>query len=248
MFMFSLTETPRLRSRLSHATTRSKQPRYKRNKKCELWPIFEGENDWKIVELRAKSAAEAKGDAARSSQYTVLQSMVARMTLLIKQGGRGAFGTEAEDTDGYYMVDFTSEPYTLQEDMETEDFGTLAAVETVVVDAEYLNPVQRARRWFTPPPRPRVAHLNVTIPVSLVLRAGLELLPISAQDKLPSNCDVKAAKQKGAVKVSSDDHEAILEEAERRDRLEFDPEDSESEGESEDEGEEEGDQGDEEED
>ena len=57
---------------------------------------------------------------------------------------------------GVVLTDFTSEPYTLQEDMETKDFGTLAAG-TVVVDVEYLNPVERARRWFTPPPRPPAA-------------------------------------------------------------------------------------------
>ena len=62
-----------------------------------------------------------------------------------------------------------------------------------------------------------------------MLRSGLQLLPISANNKLPNTCNKPAAKAAGAVKVSSDDHDAILDEAVRRDRLEFDSDSSEEE-------------------
>jgi hypothetical protein len=25
------------------------QPRYKQNKECNMWPVFEGHNDWEII-------------------------------------------------------------------------------------------------------------------------------------------------------------------------------------------------------
>ena len=61
-----------------------------------------------------------------------------------------------------------------------------------------------------------------------VLRTGLHLQPISVANKLPQACN-RMTRQK-APKVTHLDHAAIMEEASRRDRLEYDDdEDDESE-------------------
>ena len=51
---------------------------------------------------------------------------------------------------------------------------------------------------------------------------GFQLQPISETNKLPSACNRKEAAQKKAVKVTLLDHEVIMEEAGKRDRLEYD--------------------------
>jgi hypothetical protein len=33
-------------------TPPNQQPRYEQNKNCELWPVFEGHNDWEVVKIR----------------------------------------------------------------------------------------------------------------------------------------------------------------------------------------------------
>jgi hypothetical protein len=67
----------------------------------------------------------------------------------------------------------------------------------------------------------------------------LALLPISTANKLPTSCAVLQATRAGACKVAPAEHEVILAEAVRRDRLEYD---SESASESEEEPEEESDE------
>ena len=206
---------------------RAEQPRYARNKKCVLWPSYEGANDWKIRQLQPKTAAEAKG--THESMKCVLEAMVARISLLIKEGEIAAVGTSDEDTLGYYLVKWLSEPYTLQEDTEGMVKGVMLKAGTLVVDAEWLNPVGGASLWYTPAPDLPM----VPIEVAHVLLTGLQLLPLSDANKLPANMARKAkeaaARQK-AAKVEAADHEAIMEEATRRDRLEYD-EDSEEEDE-----------------
>ncbi len=55
-----------------------------------------------------------------------------------------------------------------------------------------------------------------------VLRTGLHLQPISVVNKLPQACNRMEATRQKALKVTHLDHDAIMEEASRRDRLEYD--------------------------
>ena len=206
---------------------RDKQPRYARNKACARWPSYEGANDWKIRKLLPKTAKEAR--AARASMSCVLSARMARTSLQIVEGEVGVYGTSADDTRGYYVVVWRGEPYNLQEETNGMAIGTLVA------DADYFNPVDRAPGWYTPSPG------NTTVvDVAHVLRTGLVLLPLSDTNKLPGGL-AKAVKrdatEQRAAKVDPEDHEAIMAEALKRDRLDYD--ESESESESEDEGEDE---------
>ena len=208
---------------------RDAQPRYARNKACVLWPSYEGANDWKVRELLPKTAAEARG--ARECMASVLTARVTRMSLQIVEGDVAAYGTTDEDTRGYYLVVWRGEPYTLQE--ETDG----VAADTLVADADYFNPVDRAPGWYTPSPGNKVV-----VQVAHVLRTGLALLPLSSDNKLPAGlakaAKTEAAKQK-ASKVAAADHELIMEEATQRDQLEYDKSDAESESDSEEEDEDE---------
>jgi hypothetical protein len=58
--------------------------------------------------------------------------------------------------------------------------------------------------------------------VTYVLLTGLHLLPISETNKLPMACNRREAAQKKAVKVMLLDHKVIMEEAGKRDQLEYD--------------------------
>ncbi len=58
-----------------------------------------------------------------------------------------------------------------------------------------------------------------------MLWSGLQLEKISAMDTLPLACNRLEAMWGKAVRVSLFDHETIMEEAEKLDRLEYDEED-----------------------
>jgi len=102
------------------------QPRYASSTECELWPIFEQEdgepglNDWKIVQL--VSTKDSSAEEEEEVQRVVLASLGEMMAERIHDGGVGAFPTEDDDADGYYIVDWKSEPYTLQEDVELKEY------------------------------------------------------------------------------------------------------------------------------
>jgi hypothetical protein len=128
---------------------------------------------------------------------------------------------------GYYLVKWLSEPYALQDDT-LDGMSGMIGVGTMVVNAIYFNRVKRAPHWYTQSGKTTVAE------VRYVLQTGLHLQPISATNKLPMACQRQEATQKKAVKVTFQDHEAIVEEARKRDRLEYyDDDDDEIEEESE---------------
>jgi len=72
------------------------------------------------------------------------------------------------------------------------------------------------------------------IEVRHVLRSGLQLEEISETNKLPRACNRLEATRKNAGKISMQEHETIMEEAARRDMLEYNDDDGSEEEEDED--------------
>jgi hypothetical protein len=100
--------------------------------------------------------------------------------------------------------------------------------------------VQRAPYWYT------LSVEKTIVEVRYVLQTGVQMQEISGVNKLPRACNRMEATRQRALKVRSLDHDTIMEEASRRDQLEYDDdeddEDNESEEESDEESEEESDE------
>ncbi len=122
-----------------------------------------------------------------------------------------------EKTMGYYLVKWLSKPYTLQED--TEGMSGMIPVGSMVVDGLYFNRVQQAPLWYTP------SGNTTVLEVKYVLQTGLLPQPISTTNALPNACARVEAMRKKAIKVSILDHEAIMEEATKHDRLKYEEDD-----------------------
>ena len=135
------------------------------------------------------------------------------MSLMVREGKVGAIETADDAAIGYYVVKWLSKPYTLQEDMDGMS-GTIGTG-TMVVDALYFNQVECAPHWYMQSKETMVAE------VRYVLLTGLHLLPISKTNKLPMACNRREDAQKKVVKVTLLDHEVIMEEAGKRNRLEY---------------------------
>ncbi len=187
------------------------QPRYAVNKDCELWPSYESANNWKIVALMPKTKADKK--MVHESLRCILIALVACMSLMMREGHIGAVGTTDEKAMGYYLVKWLSKPYTLQED--TEGMSGMIPVRSMVVDGLYFNRVQQAPLWYTP------SGDTTVVKIKYVLQTGLQLQPISTTNALPNACARVEAMWKKAIKVLTLDYEAIMEEATKHDRLEY---------------------------
>ena len=168
--------------------------------------------DWKVFQLVPKKRKDEKD--ARESIKCVLNALEVRVSLMMRSGEVGAVGTTDPAMMGYYMVKWLSEPYTLQE--ETVGMASLIGTGKMVAKAVYLNRVQCAPYWYM------LSGEHTIVEVRHVLRTGLHLQPISVANKLPQGCNrIESTRQK-ALKVTHLDHDAIMEEASRRDRLEYD--------------------------
>ena len=193
------------------------QPRYARNEMCDLWPSYEGANDWRICQLAPKTKEDERG--ARDSNKCILNAMEVRISLMIREGEDGAVATTDEAAMGYYIVKWLSEPYSLQED--TEGMSGVIGASVMVADALFYNRVERAPYWYTR------SRMTTVIEVRYVLKTGFEMDEISPANPLPCSCSRAEATLQKAKRVSILDHEAIMEEAERRDWLEYDDDDDE---------------------
>jgi hypothetical protein len=72
-----------------------------------------GLNNWKIVSLTAKDGCDSnEGDLADAA---VLENIMTIMAENIEVGKIDAFCTKHKEADGYFVVIFTTDPYTLQE-------------------------------------------------------------------------------------------------------------------------------------
>ena len=90
---------------------------------------------------------------------------------------------------------------------------------TMVVEGVYYNRVTRAPYWYTP------SEVRAVFEMRHALWTGMQLLDISRENTLPNACKRMEAMRQKAVKVAAYEHNQIMEEAERRDQLEYKHED-----------------------
>ena len=202
------------------------QPMFASSTSCIFWPIFmraagePGLNDWRIVKLEPKKSSDP--EEAEEARAEVLAGMTELMAETIQIGAYGAIATTDEDADGYYIVRWTTEPYTIQEAVAPEKYGWAIRAGELVCEAEYFNKVAGAKHWYTPT---QGEERKVVVRVQQVVAADLEMSCISQETKLPSNLSKKAkaeAARLGAVYLDPEEHERVLDESCRRTAVEHD--------------------------
>jgi hypothetical protein len=192
----------------------SHQARYSSSTTCDLWEIFEGLNDWNIVQLVPREDNDE--DEMEIIHRIVLDAKVD--LLCVREGENGAFRTEDPDADGYYLVKWTSTPYKLPEARELREYNPpiLVPKGELVADAVYFSKVPRAPRWYTP-----TVEISTTVRLQQVILAELLLCNESEESRLPNACNKTEARSKGAQKISEQDHGRLLDEITRMEILEF---------------------------
>ena len=137
----------------------------------------------------------------------------------IKADDVGAFLTEDNKTDGYYLVNWLGTPYTLQEKYVNNDFIPPIVMQAgqIVYKAKYFNPVPlgRVKNWYTS------SDIEVLVSIVEVLSTGITMVPFS-NENLPSvKCKKILNKMKGknASRIDDNDLDQILDELGRREDL-----------------------------
>ncbi len=122
------------------------------------------------------------------------------------------FTTTVRKTLTMVGIGWMSKLYALQ--AETEGVLGVIATGAMVVDMVYFNIVERAPYWYTQ------LDLKMVVKVRHVLWSGLQLDEISATNKLPLTCNRLDVRQKRVGKIATQEHDMIMEEAGKHDRLE----------------------------
>jgi len=130
----------------------------------------------------------------------------------------GTMRTDDETTQGYNLVKWIMESYTVQEDtvlMGVEPQPSAFTGE-IICDAVFWNPVPNAIDWYTPMFK---REGLVIIRLKQVLITGMTMKMISDNNMLPNKCNKKQATNQGAMKIDGDNVCEIIEEVYRRDKF-----------------------------
>jgi len=109
----------------------SDQPRYKGHcTECDLWPIFGGLNDWRIVSLVPKQINNDTAlDDAREEALCLLGR---RLATRIRKGHYGAVFVDDDEDYDYYPVEWLDDPYEVEEDGKISDHTCIVRMSTVL--------------------------------------------------------------------------------------------------------------------
>jgi hypothetical protein len=196
------------------------QPRYKENKECALWSIFEGLNNWVIVDCSKPTNARKEDPdheiLIKESHRVILEKEAARTSEKIIIGNIGAISTDDPAADGYYLVEWSGHPYQTElvaTSLQDTNPPTIVPKGEWLCVAQYLNKVPRAKGWYTQ------STVCVTVRLQQVIASNLHLQPLSSTNKLPNTCNKTVAQRKAAKKLSGHLHDVLLSEIARRDMM-----------------------------
>ena len=128
--------------------------------------------------------------------------------------------TSDQQACGYYIVRWTSIPYTLQENYVVEEYDPLVVMKVgeLVCNGDYMNAVPWAKLWYTPTQHP----LSMLVHMQQVVMASCTLYSVSWEHWLPNTCNKALAVLLGALKLDRHEDECMLEEIHWREMLDHD--------------------------
>ena len=110
---------------------------YKTVTKCTYWKVLGSFNNWNIIQLSQKSTPS---DAFDEIHQAVLDRISDNMALLVESVNYVVINTTDTATNGFYVIMFTSEAYTLQDNTTID--GKFIAAGELVFKAQYICYVQ----------------------------------------------------------------------------------------------------------
>ena len=119
------------------------QERYKPVTNCTYWPILGSFNNWNIIQLSQKSTPS---DAFDEIHQLVLDVISDNMASLVESGKYRAINTTDTATNGFYVIIFTSEAYTLQDNTTID--GKIITAGGLVVKVKYHCHMKIDTNWY----------------------------------------------------------------------------------------------------
>jgi hypothetical protein len=154
---------------------------------CFFGPVMDELNKWHFVEFRPKKteAVQEEVEALHENAYAHWEALLEQK---IEVDNLGAVTTDDRHADGYHVVQWTSQAYTLQTEELVEDCG-LQQPGTVVAKGKYLNLIRYCKQWYDKTVEREAEHLfllrNVLEPELLTVGASQYRKPLAAPVGIP---------------------------------------------------------------
>ena len=144
--------------------------------------MFEGVNDWNIMTLVAQTKNNNSEKDVEAFE-SILRGVEKRISEKKLTTMYCAMRTDDEITDGYYIIQWTSIIYTLQEDKEMKRYkSAITAYEgEIVYDAVFLNPASNSKYWVTPMNK---IVCDVTVRLEQVFQPNITMMKIDKKSTL----------------------------------------------------------------
>jgi hypothetical protein len=159
------------------------QPRYAIEPPlCKYSAILHGHNKWYITELKIDQNTTTK-DEMQAMHEGVLMGMTQVSSEEIFEGSFGAFQTSDKQTLGYYIVQWTGIPYTLQDQYECNAFNppVLIPQGDLVCEAKFWTPMSKGTHWYHEPDD----DLFVMVKIKQVVMTDINMHAVTATNSLP---------------------------------------------------------------
>ena len=199
-----------------------KLPIYKRYvgacTECKYHSVFFWTNNWRLIELQPKESCPDK--ELEEVKTIVLDAMTESTEREIEIGNIGSFSTEDPTYEGFYLVEWLSEPFKAEEDHFLSEYDPPMFVKKgeCLAHAKYLDIVPRAANWWTP------IDQTVTVRLQQVLLLKIQLLEQSNSNAFPRTCSQRVQNEAirlGAKKLSDEDRQNIIHQILFRSVLDF---------------------------
>ena len=110
---------------------------------CTYCPVPGSLKNWNIIQLSQKSTPYYAFDEI---QQVVLDGISDNMDSLVQSGKYSSMNTTGTAKNGFYVIMFTPEAYTLQDNTKID--RKIITFEKLVVKAQYLCSIQESTNWF----------------------------------------------------------------------------------------------------
>ena len=111
----------------------TKQARYQHVIICNYWPVLGPYNNWDIIHLTPKSTPSEEFDEIHK---VVLDGISENMASLVQSGIYVSINTDDTAKNGFYVIQFISEAYTLKNNTKID--GTVISAGELVVWDKYF--------------------------------------------------------------------------------------------------------------
>ena len=177
----------------------SDQPRYAQNQNCKYWPVFQGMNDW--IELISCNGKDTDREVVEEANQCALDNVAEMMASEVKVGGYGAMDTDDPNSEGYYLVNWKGLPFTAQTRMETRE-GDVIQKGELVCEACHVDAISGEPRCF------KATTKETVVRMQYILAADVEV-----------GTSRTGGQRFDRIVVSDEEHDAIIDEIDRRERI-----------------------------